>query len=63
MDNESSLLLTSSTSTAAAAAAGDEGSPLSFLMDNLVPVIVTTGCVTVALLGTLMAVKKESKKR
>lgn len=50
MDNETSM-------------GGDEGSPMSFLMDNLVPVMVTAGCVTAGLAGTLFAVKSESKKR
>lgn len=52
MDNESSY----ATETAMV----DEG---SFLTDNLVPLMVTTGCVTAGLLGTLFAVKNESKKR
>ena len=41
----------------------DEGSPVAYLMENLAPFVVTTGCVTVALLGTLFAIKNESKKR
>jgi hypothetical protein len=32
-------------------------------MDNLIPILVTTGCITVALFGTLIAIRKESKKR
>jgi len=41
----------------------EEGAAVSFLMDNLVPVMVTTGCITVGLLGALIAIKKESKRR
>lgn len=43
----------------------DEGSPesSSSLTDRLVPLMVTMGCVTMGLLGTLFAVKNESKKR
>mmetsp|Transcript_16118 Transcript_16118/g.34957 ORF Transcript_16118/g.34957 Transcript_16118/m.34957 type:complete len:721 (+) Transcript_16118:152-2314(+) len=41
----------------------DEESPMSFWTDNIVPVVVTTGCVTLGLLGTLLAVKSQSKNR
>lgn len=41
----------------------DDGSPASFLADNLVPLMVTTGCLTVGLLGALLQFKKESKRR
>ena len=41
----------------------DEDSPMSFLAENLVAVVVTTGCVTLGLLGALLAVKSESKSR
>jgi hypothetical protein len=36
---------------------------MEFIMDNLIPVLVTTGCITVALFGTLIAIRKETKKR
>jgi hypothetical protein len=55
MDNES-FYTTESTMV-------DEGASASFLTDNLVPLMVTTGCVTVGLFGALFAVKNESKKR
>lgn len=42
----------------------DQESPsLSFLMDNIVPVLVTTGCLTVGLMGALFSIKSQSKKR
>ena len=41
----------------------DEGAAASFLTENLVPVMVTTGCITMGLLGALFAIKKESKRR
>jgi hypothetical protein len=36
---------------------------MEFLMDNLIPVLVTTGCITVALFSTLIVIRKESNKR
>ena len=41
----------------------DDGSTASFLTENLVPLMVTTGCLTVGLFGALFVVKKESKRR
>ena len=57
MDNGSSYVNESATKM------DDGSSPASFLSDNLLPMIVTTGCVTVGLMGALFAVKKESKRR
>jgi len=40
-----------------------ESGTMQFLLENLGPVIATTGCVTVALFGLLLGIQKESKKR
>mmetsp|Transcript_14447 Transcript_14447/g.40207 ORF Transcript_14447/g.40207 Transcript_14447/m.40207 type:complete len:731 (+) Transcript_14447:436-2628(+) len=49
MDNETTMVVDQESS--------------SFLADNIVPFMVTTGCLTIGLLGTLLAVRTESKNR
>ena len=40
-----------------------ESGTIHFLLENIGPVIATTGCLTVALFGVLLGIQKESKKR
>jgi len=56
MVNESSSTLLDSTM-------GNEEAAASFLTDNLLAMMVTTGCMTVGLLSALFAIKKESSRR
>jgi len=42
---------------------GGGESGIQFLLENIGPVIATTGCLTVALFGILMGVRKETNKR